>query len=172
MWSERSLPAEIRSPFPSLLCYYYLFRGRESPRLGEGEREGETENPKQAPARPAQSPTRGSNPQTARSRAGLKPGVGRPTDVASQAPLPSSFTLRGRQKQTETRAQKDATLADAEKLDRLCVYKFYFTWKPSGESRPSDLLRSDTANTGHIVLISEFIKMINLNTASACTKYL
>jgi hypothetical protein len=30
----------------------------------------------------------------------------------------------------------------------------------------------DTVNTDQIILISEFIKMINLNTASACTKYL
>lgn len=34
------------------------------------------------------------------------------------------------------------------------------------------LIFSDTVNTGQTVLISEFIKMINLNTASACTKYL
>lgn len=41
-----------------------------------------------------------------------------------------------------------------------------------GENHHPDLLFSDTANTGQTVLISEFIKMINLNTASACTKYL
>ena len=44
-------------------------RQRDRPWVGEGQRERETQNPKQAPGSElsARSPTRGSNPQTVRS---------------------------------------------------------------------------------------------------------
>lgn len=47
-----------------------------------------------------------------------------------------------------------------------------FTANENLVDKVTTLIFSDTVNTGQTVLISEFIKMINLNTASACTKYL
>ena len=49
--------------------FIYFLRERDRAQVGEGRREKETENPKQAPGSEpsAQSPTRGSNPQTVRS---------------------------------------------------------------------------------------------------------
>ena len=63
----------------------FIFWERERVWAGEGQRERETQNPKQAPGSElsARSPTRGSNPQTVRS---WPEPVGRLTDWASQAP--------------------------------------------------------------------------------------
>ena len=67
---EKSVTNAERRNF--IFCNVYLFereRERDRVRMGEGQRERETQNPKQAPGSElsAQSPTWGSDPQTARS---------------------------------------------------------------------------------------------------------
>ena len=64
-----------------LIFLIFIFereRERERERAGEGQREREPQNPKQAPGSElsAQSPTRGSNPRTVRSRPEPKSAAG------------------------------------------------------------------------------------------------
>ena len=63
------LPLEIREIQVQIIMKYFLmfYLFSESEHVGEGQRERDTQNPKQAPQLPAQSPTQGLNSYTVRS---------------------------------------------------------------------------------------------------------